>query len=59
MDQDSGEVLYFGWGGAASTLFHISPKYDYSLVFMTQVLESEVIRPLNKDIKTLIASALH
>lgn len=59
MDQDSGEVLYFGWGGAASTLFHISPKHDYSLVFMTQVLESEVIRPLNKDIKTLIASALH
>ena len=44
----------FGWGGAASTSFYISDKYDYSLVFLTQVLESEETRKLNSEIKKLV-----
>tara|TARA_B100000676_G_scaffold115359_1_gene114797 strand:+ start:299 stop:1507 length:1209 start_codon:yes stop_codon:yes gene_type:complete len=44
----------FGWGGAASTTFYISDKYDYSLVFLTQVLESEETRKLNSEIKKLV-----
>ena len=44
----------FGWGGAASTAFYISDKYDYSLVFLTQVLESEETRKLNSEIKKLV-----
>ena len=45
--------MYF-WGGAASTSFYISDKYDYSLVFLTQVLESEETRKLNSEIKKLV-----
>ena len=44
----------FGWGGAASTSFYISDKYDYSLVFLTQVLESEETRKLNSENKKLV-----
>ena len=44
----------FGWGGAASTAFYISDKFDYSLVFLTQVLESEETRKLNSEIKKLV-----
>ena len=48
----------FGWGGAASTSFYISEKYDYSLVFLTQVLESEDTRKLNSTIKKLVNSCI-
>ena len=44
----------FGWGGAASTSFYISNKYDYSFVFLTQVLESEETKKLNSIVKKLI-----
>tara|TARA_B100001167_G_C16766715_1_gene304643 strand:- start:426 stop:1667 length:1242 start_codon:yes stop_codon:yes gene_type:complete len=48
----------FGWGGAAGTSFFISPQKKYSLIFLTQVLESEENRRLNKDIRNLTNSAL-
>ena len=48
----------FGWGGAASTLFFISPINGFSVVFMTQVLESEETRRLSKDIRTIIRGSL-
>ena len=48
----------FGWGGAASTLFFISPINGFSVVFMTQVLESEETRRLSKDIRTIIRESL-
>ena len=48
----------FGWGGAASTSFYISEKYDYSLVFLTQVLESEDTRRLNSTIKKLVNNCI-
>jgi len=48
----------FGWGGAASTLFFVSPTNGFSVVFMTQVLESEETRRLSKDIRTIIKESL-
>ena len=48
----------FGWGGAANTSFYISPSNEFSVVFMTQVLESEETRRLNKDIRTIIKKSL-
>lgn len=48
----------FGWGGAANTSFYISPFNEFSVVFMTQVLESEETRRLNKDIRTIIKESL-
>ena len=48
----------FGWGGAAGTLFFISPSNEYSAVFMTQVLESEENRRMSKDIRTFIKTSL-
>jgi len=48
---------YF-WGGAASTAFWIDPKEELTVVFMTQVLGSDVRLTLRRDLRTLVYSAM-
>lgn len=45
------------WGGAASTLFWVDPKEDLSVVFMTQLMPSEVI-DFRGPLKSLVYSAI-
>jgi CubicO group peptidase (beta-lactamase class C family) len=45
------------WGGAASTIFWVDPKEDLSVVFMTQLMPSEVI-DIRGPLKTLVYSAI-
>ena len=45
------------WGGAASTLFWVDPKEDLSVVFMTQLMPSEVI-DFRGPLKNLVYSAI-
>jgi CubicO group peptidase (beta-lactamase class C family) len=48
----------FFWGGAASTAFWIDPKEDLAVVFMTQVIGSDVRLTLRRDLRTLVYSAM-
>ena len=48
---------YF-WGGAASTVFWIDPKEELAVVFMTQVIGSDVRLTLRRDLRTLVYSAM-
>ena len=48
---------YF-WGGAASTAFWIDPKEELTVVFMTQVMGSDVRLTLRRDLRTLVYSAM-
>jgi CubicO group peptidase (beta-lactamase class C family) len=48
---------YF-WGGAASTAFWIDPKEDLAVVFMTQVIGSDVRLTLRRDLRTLVYAAM-
>ncbi len=48
----------FFWGGAASTAFFIDPKEDLAVVFMTQVMGSDVRLTLRRDLRTLVYSAM-
>ena len=53
-----GTVGEFFWGGAASTAFWIDPKEDLAVVFMTQVMGSDVRLTLRRDLRTLVYSAM-
>ena len=48
---------YF-WGGAASTAFWIDPKEELAVVFMTQVMGSDVRLTLRRDLRTLVYAAM-
>jgi CubicO group peptidase (beta-lactamase class C family) len=48
----------FFWGGAASTAFWIDPREDLAVVFMTQVIGSDVRLTLRRDLRTLVYSAM-
>lgn len=48
----------FFWGGAASTAFWIDPVEDLAVVFMTQVMGSDVRLTLRRDLRTLVYSAM-
>ena len=47
----------FFWGGAAATAFWVDPKERLAVVFMTQVMGSEVRLKLRRDLRTLVYSA--
>ena len=47
----------FFWGGAASTAFWIDPTERLAVVFMTQVIGSDVRLTLRRDLRTLVYSA--
>ena len=53
-----GTLGEFFWGGAASTAFWIDPKEDLAVVFMTQVIGSDVRLTLRRDLRTLVYSAM-
>ena len=53
-----GTLGEFFWGGAASTAFWIDPKEQLAVVFMTQVIGSEVRLTLRRDLRTLVYSAM-
>jgi CubicO group peptidase (beta-lactamase class C family) len=53
-----GTLGEFFWGGAASTAFWIDPKEELTVVFMTQVLGSDVRLTLRRDLRTLVYSAM-
>jgi CubicO group peptidase (beta-lactamase class C family) len=48
----------FFWGGAASTAFWIDPREELAVVFMTQVIGSDVRLTLRRDLRTLVYSAM-
>ena len=53
-----GTLGEFFWGGAAATAFWIDPKEDLAVLFMTQVIGSEVRLTLRRDLRTLVYSAM-
>jgi CubicO group peptidase (beta-lactamase class C family) len=53
-----GTVGEFFWGGAASTAFWIDPREQLTVVFMTQVIGSDVRLTLRRDLRTLVYSAM-
>ncbi len=53
-----GTVGEYFWGGAASTAFWIDPKEELAVVFMTQVMGSDVRLTLRRDLRTLVYSAM-
>jgi CubicO group peptidase (beta-lactamase class C family) len=48
----------FFWGGAASTAFWIDPKEELAVVFMTQVIGSDVRLTLRRDLRTMVYAAM-
>jgi CubicO group peptidase (beta-lactamase class C family) len=53
-----GSLGEYFWGGAASTAFWIDPQEDLAVVFMTQVMGSDVRLTLRRDLRTLVYSAM-
>ena len=53
----TGTPCEFFWGGAAATAFWGDPKERLAVVFMTQVMGSEVRLKLRRDLRTLVYSA--
>ena len=53
----AGSVGDFGWGGAASTTFHIDPVEDMVVLFMTQLMPSSTY-PLRPYIRQLVRQAI-
>jgi CubicO group peptidase (beta-lactamase class C family) len=53
-----GTLGEFFWGGAAATAFWIDPTEELAVVFMTQVIGSEVRLMLRRDLRTLVYSAM-
>jgi CubicO group peptidase (beta-lactamase class C family) len=53
-----GSLGEYFWGGAAATAFWIDPKEQLTVVFMTQVIGSEVRLILRRDLRTLVYSAM-
>lgn len=53
----AGSVGDFGWGGAASTTFHVDPVDDMVVLFMTQLMPSSTY-PLRPYIRQLVRQAI-
>jgi CubicO group peptidase (beta-lactamase class C family) len=53
-----GSLGEYFWGGAAATAFWIDPQEELTVVFMTQVIGSEVRLPLRRDLRVLVYSAI-
>jgi CubicO group peptidase (beta-lactamase class C family) len=53
-----GSLGEYFWGGAAATAFWVDPKEELTVVFMTQVIGSEVRLTLRRDLRTLVYSAM-
>jgi CubicO group peptidase (beta-lactamase class C family) len=53
-----GSLGEYFWGGAASTAFWIDPTEELAVVFMTQVMGSDVRLTLRRDLRTLVYAAM-
>jgi CubicO group peptidase (beta-lactamase class C family) len=53
-----GSLGEYFWGGAAATAFWIDPREALTVVFMTQVIGSEVRLTLRRDLRSLVYSAM-
>jgi CubicO group peptidase (beta-lactamase class C family) len=53
-----GSLGEYFWGGAAATAFWIDPREALTVVFMTQVIGSEMRLTLRRDLRTLVYSAI-
>ncbi len=56
-NQGIGSVGEFAWGGAASTTFWIDPAEELSVIFMTQLLPSNIY-PIRRFLKPVVLQAL-
>ena len=52
----AGSAGEYYWGGAASTAFWIDPAEDLIVVFMTQLMPSNIY-PIRRELRTLVYSA--
>ena len=55
--QTSGSPGDYGWGGAASTFFWVSPKDDMVVILFTQLTPSNAL-PIRKELRALVHGAL-
>jgi CubicO group peptidase (beta-lactamase class C family) len=53
-----GSLGQYFWGGATGSAFWIDPKEELAVVFMAQVIFSEVHQTLRRDLRTLVYSAM-
>ncbi|GAA1878805.1 serine hydrolase domain-containing protein [Pseudonocardia ailaonensis] len=47
----------YGWGGLASTTFHVDPVEELTVVFMTQLVPSSTY-PIRSQLRVLVSSAV-
>ena len=55
--QTSGSPGDYGWGGAASTYFWVSPRDDLVVILLTQLAPSSAL-PIRKELRALVYGAL-
>ena len=55
--QASAQIGDYGWGGAASTFFWVSPVDDMVVILFTQLLPSSAL-PVRKELRALVHGAL-
>ena len=55
--QTSAQAGDYGWGGAASTFFWVSPVDDMVVILFTQLLPSSAL-PVRKELRALVHGAL-
>ena len=55
--QASAQIGDYGWGGAASTFFWVSPVDNMVVILFTQLLPSSAL-PLRKELRALVHAAL-
>ena len=53
-----GSLGQYFWGAATGSAFWIDPKEEMAVVFMTQVIFSQVRETLRRDLRTLVYSAM-
>jgi CubicO group peptidase (beta-lactamase class C family) len=53
-----GSLGQYFWGAATGSAFWIDPKEELAVVFMTQVIFSQVRETLRRDVRTLVYSAI-
>jgi CubicO group peptidase (beta-lactamase class C family) len=53
----AGSVGEYYWGGAASTAFWVDPAEDLTVVFMTQLIPSNIY-PIRRELRTLVYAAI-
>jgi CubicO group peptidase (beta-lactamase class C family) len=53
-----GSIGQYFWGSVTGSSFWIDPKEELAVVFMSQVIFSEVHKTLRRDLRTLVYSAI-